>query len=87
MEEKQMFLTSFEPPLHSVSIRQSVNQTIIPEEPKDIRDEEPVNEDPLGLKDLENAINEISQLNLDGIPKMKSLNEKIAEVPKPESLR
>jgi hypothetical protein len=33
---------------------------IIPEQPKDIRELEPVNEDPLGLKDLENAINEIS---------------------------
>ena len=37
-EPDNTFLTSFEPPLHSVSIRQSVNQVIIPEEPKDIRE-------------------------------------------------
>jgi hypothetical protein len=42
----------------------------------------------LGLLDLENAINEISQLNLGGIPHLKSLNEKVAEVlPKPEMLK
>lgn len=86
-QEDKTFLTNFEPPLHSVSIRQSVNQTIIPEQPKDIREVELVNEDPLGLKDLENAINEISQLNIDGIPQIKTLDEKIAEVQKPEMLR
>jgi hypothetical protein len=46
-----------------------------------------VNEDPLGLNELENAINEISQLNIDGLPKIKSLEEKIKEVPKPEILQ
>lgn len=39
------------------------------------------------MLDLENAINEISQLNLAGIPHLKSLIEKVAEVPKPEMLK